>query len=244
MNTQAAFKNVLLVEDEVRLASTLMLALKKLNLNATHVSTLEDAKARVSDESLSPVDLVLLDRMLPDGEGLELLPLLKALDTADNSSMVLVLSAQGETSDRIRGLEEGADDYLPKPFSLEELKARIQALGRRAQKLKSIHSPPQSKDSPSEELWTCDLNNLKVLGPKGWISVTQLEYKLLTNFFSHPNEVISRDDLLKDVWGFQWLPKTRTVDFFMSRVRKNFEKDPEKPTHFITVRGVGYRFDP
>jgi DNA-binding response OmpR family regulator len=244
-SSSALFQNVLLVEDESRLASTLMLALKKLNLKATHVSTLEEAREQLESDAQNPFDLVLLDRVLPDGDGLELLPLLKALDTHQNTAMVLILSARGEISERVRGLEEGADDYLPKPFSLEELSARIQALGRRALKLQSRTESTQQRSTQNDEsLWTKDANTLKIRGPKGWVVVTQLEFKLLERFLSHPHRVISRDELLKDVWGFQWLPKTRTVDFFMSRIRKNFEIDPEKPCHFITVRGIGYRFDP
>lgn len=243
-NLRTGFKHVLLVEDEVRLASTLMLALKQLNLEAVHVTTLEEARAHLSNESLPKVELVLLDRMLPDGEGLELLPFLKALDTKSNSACVLILSARGETSDRIRGLEEGADDYLPKPFSLDELSARILALSRRYQKSKMLQKTSVEIESSDIKVWATNPNSLQIMGPKGWVSVTQLEFKLLEKFFSHPNQALSRDDLLKDVWGFQWLPKTRTVDFFMSRLRKNFEADPENPAHFITVRGVGYRFEP
>jgi two-component system, OmpR family, alkaline phosphatase synthesis response regulator PhoP len=225
--TVPPFEKILVVEDERHLAKTLLLSLKQIGLSGLqHVSTLKAALEYLKTDT---PDLVLLDRMLPDGEGLSLL---KEFEQLDPRPLVLVLSARGESSERVEGLREGADDYLPKPFDMAELEARVLALGRRLKK------------NPPLQTWSCDPNSLKILSPKGWINVTQLEYKLLEKFISQPGVAMSREDLLKDVWGFQWLPKTRTVDFFMSRIRKSFEKDPDTPRHFITVRGVGYRFDP
>jgi two-component system, OmpR family, alkaline phosphatase synthesis response regulator PhoP len=233
------FKDVLVVEDEIQLSKTLAVALKHLGLQSRFSTTLQGARAEIKKQI---PDLVLLDRMLPDGDGLSLCREIR-LSTRGAKPMVLILSARGETLDRVEGLEDGADDYLPKPFSIDELHARIRALSRRF--VPSTEPPsPLPKPDANAVLWTMDVDMQKVLGPKGWVSVTQLEFKLLEKFVSQPGKVLSRDDLLKDVWGFQWLPKTRTVDFFMSRVRKNFEKDPDKPRHFMTVRGIGYRFEP
>ncbi len=235
---------VLVVEDEALLAEMLAIALKHLGLTHRLATTLEAARAEIAAQA---PDLVLLDRMLPDGEGLNLCEEIRN-NPATKQTLVIILSARGEVSDRIKGLNLGADDYLPKPFDVDELHARIRALARRTSKTAAEESPAQTTDTSSSAsqnipLWTRDSNSFKVLGPKGWVQVTQLEFKLLEKFITQPGKVISRDDLLKDVWGFQWLPKTRTVDFFMGRVRKNFELDADRPRHFITVRGVGYRFE-
>ena len=237
MTVEIPIEKILLVEDEVHLAKTLRLALEKLDYKVDHATTLESARELLIKNHY---DLCLLDRMLPDGEGLSLCHEIKA---ASHAPMLMVLSAKGDVSDRIEGLDEGADDYLPKPFSYQELEARINALQRRYTKAKVLpFTPAQQKEENS--IWSREKSNLRILGPKGWVQLTQLEYKLVTKFLDTPCETLSRDALLKDVWGFQWLPKTRTVDFFMSRIRKSFEVDVEKPQHFITVRGVGYRFDP
>jgi DNA-binding response OmpR family regulator len=227
------FRDVLVVEDEPQLARTLGVALKHLALPARFASTLQAARDEI--EKRVP-DLVLLDRMLPDGDGVTLCQEIRGR-FAGGLPLVMILSARSESPERVLGLDAGADDYLPKPFSIDELHARIRALSRRYPA-----SAPEAKSI--EGLWDLNSDTQQVLGPKGWVGVTQLEFKLLEKFLAHPGRVVSRDDLLKDVWGFQWLPKTRTVDFFISRVRKNFEIDPDHPRHFITVRGVGYRFDP
>jgi two-component system alkaline phosphatase synthesis response regulator PhoP len=222
------FRLALLIEDEPSLAQALALSLEKLGIPHRHASLLADAERIVWAEA---PDLLLLDRMLPDGEGLELC---KKLRAQGYQGCILVLSARGDPSERVEGLEVGADDYLPKPFSWEELSARVRALARRK---------PAVEATPAA-LWNLDADRLRVLGPKGWVNVTQLEFKLLSHLINSPGLAVTREDLLKDVWGFQWLPKTRTVDFFMGRLRKNFEIDPDSPQHFVTVRGTGYRFDP
>jgi DNA-binding response OmpR family regulator len=227
------FRDVLVVEDEEQLARTLGVALKHLVLPTRFASTLQSAREEIAKRV---PDLILLDRMLPDGDGVTLCQEIRAR-FAGGLPLVMILSARSESPERVLGLDAGADDYLPKPFSIDELHARIRALSRRYPS-----SVPETKSV--EGLWDLNSDTQQVLGPKGWIGVTQLEFKLLEKFLAHPGRVVSRDDLLKDVWGFQWLPKTRTVDFFISRVRKNFEIDPDHPRHFITVRGVGYRFDP
>jgi two-component system alkaline phosphatase synthesis response regulator PhoP len=227
------FRDVLVVEDETQLARALDVALKHLGLPTRFASTLDAAREEIAKRV---PDLILLDRMLPDGDGVTLCQEIRER-LSGVLPLVMILSARGETPERVLGLDAGADDYLPKPFSIDELHARIRALSRRYPS-----SVPETKSV--ERLWELKGDTLQVLGPKGWVGVTQLEFKLLEKFLAHPGRVVSRDDLLKDVWGFQWLPKTRTVDFFISRIRKNFEIDPDHPRHFMTVRGVGYRFDP
>src|SRR5262249_464480 len=94
-----------------------------------------------------------------------------------------------------------------------------------------------------DDLWSLDIDRLRILGPTGWITLTPLEFKLASKLISAKGTIITRDALLKDVWGFNFLPKTRTVDHFLGRLRKRFERNPEEPRHFITVRGAGYRFE-
>jgi len=223
------FTTALLVEDERNLASALKIALQKLKIPTRHASTLREAR-RLLKEQMS--ELIILDRSLPDGDGLELCRELRAQGT---SSAILMLTAKGQISERVEGLREGADDYLPKPFAWEELSARIEALARRA-----AQNP--APEIGSETPWTLDEGRLRIRGPSGWVELTPLEFKLARHLMDAKGEIVSRDTLLKAVWGFTLLPKTRTVDHFLGRLRKLFERNPEEPAHFITVRGAGYRF--
>ncbi len=220
----------LLVEDEVQLSIALKHGLERLGLNVTHASTLKTARRRFAE--VHP-KLVVLDRNLPDGDGIELC---KELRDQGYAGGILMLTAEGHTPAVVEGLQSGADDYLSKPFSWDELSARIAALDRRLS---------AAKPSNPSAHWTLDSDNLKVLSPsQKWINLTPLEFKLIQFFIQNANKIISRDELLKEVWGFSWIPKTRTVDLFLTRMRKMFEADEKNPKHFLTIRGAGYRFDP
>ena len=229
------FKTALLVEDELHLAQTLTIALRKIGISSKHTSTLLAARTAFRQ---SPPDLIVLDRALPDGDGLELC---SEVRKQGYHGTILMLTAQTQTEDKVQGLFAGADDYLGKPFSWEELQARITALARR----RFSFSPAQIQplQGGSLDVWTLDESRLNIKGPRGWVELTPLEYKLATHLMSAGGGIVSRDDLLKKVWGFTLLPKTRTVDHFLGRLRKHFELDPENPRHFITVRGAGYRFE-
>jgi DNA-binding response OmpR family regulator len=228
------FNSALLVEDEPHLAETLKIALRKLSIPARHSTTLEDARRKLERE---PAELILLDRALPDGDGLRLC---EQLRDEGYAGTILVLTASGEIDSRVEGLNAGADDYLPKPFSWAELEARIRALSRR----KKILAPAASTPPPDAAGWQLDPDRLRVQGPRGWVELTPLEFKLASKLIQAGGAIITRDELLKDVWGFRLLPKTRTVDHFLGRLRKHFERNPEQPDHFLTVRGAGYRFEP
>ena len=225
-NGQVPFQSALLVEDEPHLLVALKVAFRKLNIRTHTAQTLADAKRIVS---ANPPELLLLDRTLPDGDGFAFCSTLRE---SGYTGTILILTASGHTEDKVEGLNRGADDYLAKPFSWEELEARIRALGRR-------RFQPMPESSP---LWKIDTPRLRIHGPKGWVQLTALEFKLAQTLIQSSGKIISRADLLKDVWGFHFLPQTRTVDFFLSRLRKHFEPNPEKPKHFLTVRSVGYRF--
>src|SRR6185437_10916202 len=152
--------------------------------------------------------LILLDRTLPDGDGLSLCTKLRS-GGSNRCGMILMLTARGEISDRVQGLNAGADDYLPKPFSWPELEARIRALFRRAAPAKTAKS---SESGEADKVWTIDSKKLRILGPNGWKTLTPLEFKLASKLIEARGEIVTREDLLKDVWGFTLLPKTRTVD--------------------------------
>ena len=222
------YQSALLVEDEKHLAEALKIAIKKLGIHCSHAATLKDA--RILFKKNEP-ELIILDRHLPDGDGIELC---QSLREAGYSGTILMLTARGETVEKIRGLNAGADDYLAKPFAWEELNARIKALARRM----PFATPPKKE----QVLWARDEKRLRILGPSGWVELTPLEFKLATHLMSSEGDIVSREQLLKQVWGFTFLPKTRTVDHFLGRLRKHFEKDPDDPRHFITVRGAGYKF--
>ncbi len=227
--TQAApFNFALLVEDDRNLALAIGVALKRLGISHHHARTLKEARKELNTSEKTTPELIVLDRNLPDGDGLSLC---ESLRESGYLGTVLVLTAAGQTEDRVEGLNRGADDYLAKPFSWEELEARIRALARRSHR------------AITQAHWKIDESRLRILGKTGWIELTPLEFKLASHLIQAQGAIISRDDLLKNVWGFTLLPKTRTVDFFLSRLRKHFEKDPENPRHFLTVRGAGYRFE-
>jgi two-component system alkaline phosphatase synthesis response regulator PhoP len=227
----------LLVEDEAHLGKALKIAFRKLGIEVRVVTTLQEARLTLTQ--FEP-ELVVLDRELPDGDGLSLCTELRA---RDYSGAILMLTARGEVEARVEGLRSGADDYLPKPFSWEELAARIEALTRRTRIPKTDAKPNEISSGGDPKLWTCEEKRLRIRGPRGWVELTPLEYKLAQHLIGAQGEIVTREALLKQVWGFTLLPKTRTVDHFLGRLRKAFETNPEEPKHFLTVRGAGYRFN-
>jgi DNA-binding response OmpR family regulator len=219
-------KSVFLLEDEEQLSKVLQLTLKKIGYEVVSCSTIESARKAIDAK---PIEfwpsLFLVDRNLPDGDGISFV---QNLRSRGYEGGILVLSARGMSSEKVEGLEQGADDYLSKPFDIEELTIRLKVLAKRAR--------------VQPVLWNRDLNARRILGPKGWVALTPIEYKLCEMVMDNPGKTMARDELLKNVWGYQFLPKTRTVDFFWGRLRRFFELDPDNPVHFLTVRGSGYRF--
>lgn len=216
---------VLLVEDEVVLAETLLLSLKKLGYECSHARTLKEAREFLKK---SRFDLMILDRNLPDGEGTRLLK-----DPNRANAMTLILSSKSSISEKVEGLNYGADDYLPKPFSYLELSARLQALERR-----------RPSASESGEHWASDETTLSLQTPRGKIELTPLEFKFITYLIARKNMIVSKSRLLHEVWGFTFLPKTRTVDYVITNLRKRIEAEPDSPKHLLTIRGAGVKFVP
>ena len=181
-------------------------------------------------------DLVVLDLMLPDSHGIDLC---RQMRKAEPQLPILMLTALGEEQDRVKGLKEGADDYLTKPFSLDEFLLRVRGMLRRS----TWYQPTQIKEKPylfgSNRI---DLRNLEATTANGKTHLTELEGRMLETFFASEGETLTRAELLKSVWGMAEDTETRTLDNFIVRLRKYFEEDPTKPKHFLTVRGRGYRF--
>jgi two-component system OmpR family response regulator len=220
---------LLLVEDELVLGDTIRLSLQKMGFECDWVKTLKEAREVMQDHEF---DLLILDRNLPDGEGLSLLKHPKRA-----RFRALVLSSKSGVNERVTGLRQGADDYLPKPFSFRELEARIQALLRRP-----VMEIPGAADGAG--LWALDEDSLTLVGARGPVVLTPLEFKFMKYLTLRKGTIVSKDRLLRDVWGFSFLPKTRTIDYLINQLRKRIEEDPEHPRHLLTIRGAGVKFLP
>jgi two-component system alkaline phosphatase synthesis response regulator PhoP len=177
-------------------------------------------------------DLILLDVMMPGMSGWDLCREIRqrGLDVP-----VIMLTARGEEVDRVLGLELGADDYVTKPFSLRELMARIRAVLRRP-------GPRQKFEEFAFGTVRVHLRARQAFKGGHEVRLTRKEFDLLRYLVEHPGEVITRDRLLDEVWGYERFPTTRTVDTHILRLRQKFEDDPERPAHILTAHGQGYRF--
>ena len=217
--------HILVVDDDERLRQLLS---RYLVDHGFLVSTAADAKmAREILASLA-YDLLILDVMMPGEDGLSLT---KSIKAKNSQQLVLLLTARGETAERIEGLEAGADDYLAKPFEPKELLLRIQAILRRL--------PPRLKESEELRLgkWSVDLQRCELTSDDGRVSLTQVEIALLRALSSRPGQVVTREELaeLGDAGSGE-----RSIDVQVTRLRKKIEDDPKMPRYLQTVRGKGY----
>ncbi len=224
---------VLVVEDEAHLAAGL-----KLNLELEGFGVDVATRAREASELMlgARYDAIILDVMLPDVDGFTLC---KRLRNAGNRTPVIMLTARGAASDRVTGLDAGADDYLSKPFELAELLARLRSLLRRRQWDEAPRLAPAVLTF-GEVRVDFDTHEVTVRGEGR--ELTQLELDLVRYFARNQGRVLSRDELLEQVWKLRNYPNTRTVDNFIVRLRRHFEEDPARPKHFLSVRGAGYKF--
>lgn len=230
---------ILVVEDEALIREMLVLALED---EGYQVVTATDGRAALTllqtDGTTTaaefPFDLIILDLMLPQVNGLDLCRLLRY---QGNPVPILILSAKASETDRVLGLEVGADDYLTKPFSMRELIARTRALLRR-QRLGVLPQPPilQYKDV------TVYPQECRVIVRGEEVSLSPKEFRLLELFMSYPRRVWSRDQLIEQVWGPDFVGDSKTVDVHIRWLREKLEQDPSQPEYIITVRGFGYRF--
>jgi DNA-binding response OmpR family regulator len=230
---------LLVIEDEEHLAAGL-----KLNLELDGYDVDVATTAREAGEHLlraDAYDAIVLDVMLPDVDGFELC---KKLRKSGNYTPVIMLTARAAAEDRVHGLEVGADDYVVKPFELDELLARVRSLLRRRQweQRSEEPAPPSGHVSFGRVSVDFDSHEVEVAGQP--VKLTRLELDLLRYFIENPGRVLSRDELLEQVWKLRNYSSARTVDNFISRLRRHFELDPARPRHFLSVRGTGYKFVP
>jgi len=221
-------ERVLIIDDDVRLAELVRTFLERHGFEVLHETTVATGRMAVSTED---PDAVLLDVMLPDGDGMELCRALRA----ESDVPILMLTARGDDTDRIVGLELGADDYLPKPFNPRELVARLKAVLRRAR-------PAAPKDHLRFGRLTVDRAGRRVLLDDLVRPLTQHQYELLLALAERPGRVLSRNQLMQLVRGEELEAFDRSIDVHISRIRAAIEDDPKKPARILTVRGAGYLF--
>jgi len=229
---------ILVVEDEDLIRNMIILALKEEGYEVIEVSDGQSALRFLQTQGESKmeeiIDLVVLDLMLPQVNGLDLCRFLRY---QGNTVPVLILSAKASETDRVLGLEVGADDYLTKPFSMRELVARCRALLRRQKYLS--HSQVTTKQFKDVILFP-DECRATVRGEE--LNLSPKEYKILELFINSPKRVWSREQLIENVWGIDFVGDTKTVDVHIRWLREKLELEPSHPEYIITVRGFGYRF--
>ena len=223
-----------MVEDEENLQEALKLNLELEGYEVTCVGDGATALKKVQEEYY---DLILLDVMLPEIDGFEVCQNIRLHNL---ETPILMLSARSGSADRVTGLKRGADDYLTKPFNLEELLLRVEKL---IQKNKKITERSSINDLFEFGGNAIDFKSQFATNTKGeQIQLSKKEIMLLKLMIEYKNEVVSREKILQAVWGYQVFPTTRTIDNFILNFRKYFEKDPKNPVYFHSVRSVGYRF--
>jgi len=223
-------RHIIIVEDDI---SILMGLKDNLVAEGYTVSTADNGKEGFELAKENDFDLLLLDVMLPGMNGFEIC---KKIKLEKPLKPIIMLTARSSEMDKIAGLDYGADDYITKPFSISELLARIRAILRRAYPL-------------TEELEKFSFDNVKIDFKKmiafvdeKEVQFTKKEFLILEYFIEHEGEVVHRHDLLNEVWGYDRIPTTRTVDNFILEIRKKIELIPSNPKHIISISGVGYRF--
>ncbi|MBV8492953.1 MAG: response regulator [Alphaproteobacteria bacterium] len=229
--------HILVVDDQKEICDVVQ---EYLTGEGYRVSTANDGTGMRRVLGQSHVDLVILDLMLPGEDGLTL-----ARGLRDESGIgIIILTGRGETVDRIIGLEMGADDYLPKPFHLRELLARVKSVLRRVQS--RTGEPSQTARSHARFAgWSLDLSSRELTSPSGEeVRLTTGEFDLLAAFVNNPNQVLSRDRLLDLARNREAGPFDRTIDVQVGRLRRKLEEDPQNPSMIKTVRGSGYIFTP
>ena len=225
-------RRLLLVEDEPGLVMTLT---DRLVADGYAVETAHDAPAALAAATTSSFDAILLDVMLPGGNGFDVC---RTIRERGVQTPILMLTARGQVIDRVVGLKLGADDYLVKPFEMSELLARIEALLRRA--------APARQTAATESFRfgevAVDFRRAEVTRGSEIVELSAREFKLLRYFIEHRGAALSRDELLNEVWGYNAMPSTRTVDVHVAWLRQKVEQNPRHPQFILTVHGLGYKF--
>ncbi|MBU8894432.1 DNA-binding response regulator [Corallococcus sp. H22C18031201] len=224
-------QRILVVEDDLSILTGLSMNLRFEGYEVLQAQDGRTGLARALDEA---PDLMVLDLMLPELNGYEVI---RELRQRGRDTPVVVLSARSMETDKILGLNLGADDYVVKPFGLQELLARIKAVLRRR-----YGGTPAAPSVTFGDV-KVDLGLRTVARDGQPVELTAQEFKLLAHFLAHPGRTFTREELLSGAWGYNYEGSARTVDNFMRQLRLKFEPDPEAPRYFLTVRGLGYRFE-
>jgi len=231
--------HILIAEDDPHIREGLLATLES---EGYRVTAARDGAEALRLLAKSKFDLVMLDVMMPAVSGFDVC---RDLRRRDRTTPVIMLTAKSEEIDKVVGLELGADDYITKPFGVRELLARVAAVLRRA-----VATPPkQEKTAPLPDVFAfgaAQIDRKKMRASRGKKSedLTAREIKLIEIFLAHPDEVLSRDQLLNAAWGINYLGTTRTLDQHIVQLRKKIEKDSENPVTILTVHGIGYRYQP
>lgn len=233
-------EKILVVEDELSLQETLAYNLRK---QGYEVEAVGDGPSALEAARRIKPNLILLDIMLPGMDGFEVCRILRN----EMSTPVLMLTARDDEIDRVVGLEVGADDYLTKPFSMRELIARVKAMLRRVRIIREEVSASQGEGADrllyQFDNLIIDVGRREVRLAENLVTLKPKEYELLYYLAKHRGQVLSRDQILESVWGWDYVGDSRTVDVHVRWLREKIEKDPAKPERIITVRGAGYRFE-
>ncbi len=228
-------ERILIIEDDPSILRGLQL---NLGMEGYTVRSAMDGETGLQLARTEQPDLVVVDVMLPRMDGLAVV---REIRSGDPDLPVLILSAKGQESDKVAGLQLGADDYLVKPFGLKELLARIDALLRRRRARGETGPQKAVKRVGALEV---DLEARRASVEGRTLELTSREFDLLAFFMTHPDRVHSREQLMEAVWGSRYFGTARTVDNFIARLRAHIGDDAEHPRHLETLRGVGYRFNP
>jgi two-component system alkaline phosphatase synthesis response regulator PhoP len=231
---QSSKPSILLAEDEENLHEALKLNLELEGYEVTSAYTGSVTLQKVQQEYF---DLLILDVMLPDLDGISIT---ETIRVQNNDVPILILSAKNTGADRVLGLKKGADDYLTKPFNLEELLLRVQKLIRKNKKLNEKDTVGDTYQFGSN---TIDFRAQEAVNKNGErIQLSKKEAMLLKLLIENKNDVVPREKILQTVWGYNVYPTTRTIDNFILNFRKYFEQDSRNPRYFHSVRGVGYKY--
>ncbi|MGC4037943.1 MAG: response regulator transcription factor [Chitinophagaceae bacterium] len=234
MSTENRKQSILLVEDEENLHEALKL---NLELEGYEVTSAYDGSAALKSVADEYFDLIILDVMLPEIDGINVT---ETVRLQNNDVPILILSAKNTSADRVLGLKKGADDYLTKPFNLEELLLRVQKL---IDKNKKMQDKETVGDTYSFGNSTIDFKAQEAKTRSGeTVQLSKKETMLLKLLIENKNEVVPREKILQAVWGYNVYPTTRTIDNFILSFRKYFEEDSRNPKYFHSVRGVGYKY--
>lgn len=225
---------ILLVEDEESLVEVIRM---NLNLEGYDVTVARDGKAAIDQSRQARFDLCILDIMLPKIDGFGVC---KTLRLDNNRVPILFLSAKSTGADRVEGLKIGGDDYLTKPFNLEELLLRVSNLIRLHSRTRSEHKESASYSFGPNRI---NFNTYEITTRSGeLVTLSKREIQLLKFLIDRAGEVVSREEILETVWGYDVYPSTRTIDNYILAFRKYFEENSKEPDYFLSVRGVGYKF--